>query len=192
MLTSVTVARSPEKLRGLLTTKHGVASTSIDRYLTIHHGDATDPTTVATVLTNPHDNNLLVDIILSGLGAYPTFQWSVVQPLILSDPTICERAIATIFTAISKFTHSAPAYNVSSGSQKLPLLVVISTAGAGRRRGLPLSILLPYHYLLSSPLADKVNMEKLIFEDEGRHVRDFVVIRPPFLSDGQAKGIDSL
>ena len=53
-------------------------------------------------------------------------------------------------------------------------------------------IYLQYHYLLASPLADKKRMEELIFADKGTHVRDFVVMRPLFLTDGKARGDEGL
>jgi hypothetical protein len=98
-----------------------------------------------------------------------------------------------MYTALSNLSSASstrPITNTSTGEK--PLLIVVSTSGCGRRRGVPLSIYLPYHYLLSSPLADKKRMEQLVFGDKGSHVRDFVVIRPPFLSNGKARGDDGL
>jgi hypothetical protein len=35
-------------------------------------------------------------------------------------------------------------------------------------------------------------MEELVFKDKGRHVRDFVVMRPLILTDGKARGDSGL
>lgn len=125
---------------------------------------------------SPIDVSRLVDVVVSGVGAYPTFQWSLLQPFPLTDPTICETAIKTIFQAISQLEKGKP------------LLIAISTAQAPRRRGVPLSVYLPYLYLLSSPLADKRNMEKIILNDNNDHVQDFVLMRPPFLTESPSQG----
>ncbi|KAF5003884.1 hypothetical protein FDECE_9589 [Fusarium decemcellulare] len=183
------LARTPEKLRNLLTTEHSIPPATVDQYLAIYRGDVKDPAAVAKALVNPTNKNLLVDVILSGVGAYPTFQWSIKRPLPLTDPTICEDTIETIYTALSNLFASSV---TSTSTGQKPLLVVVSTSGCGRNRGIPLPIYLQYHYILSSPLADKKNMEKVVMGDRGRHVRDFVIMRPLFLTDGAARGDDHL
>lgn len=143
---------------------------------------------MSKALISPLDKEVLVDVILSGVGAYPTFQWSLRRPLPLTDPTICETAIRTIFTALSDLSSAAKLQSTNGKPVEKPLLIPISTVGCGRRRGIPLSIYLPYHYLLGSPLADKLRMEEVVLKDKGAHVRDFVIMRPPFLTDGEARG----
>ena len=182
-----TVARTPDKLLSLLTTEHKISSSTIDQYLTIHQGDVKDPIIVSKALINPTNENLLVDIIVSGVGAYPSFQWSIKTPFPLTDPKICETAVGAMFTALSNLSSSNPGIAVNSAGQK-PLLIVVSTAGCGRKRGVPLPLYYPYRYLLGSPLADKIRMEDVIFEDKGKHIRDFIVMRPLFLIDGDARG----
>jgi hypothetical protein len=177
LLTATTVARTPEKLRTSLANEHHVPIGAIDQYLTITQGDVKDPSAVSKSLVSPLNREAVVDVILSGVGAYPTFQWSLRRPFPLTDPTICETAIRTIFAALEG--HS---------SATKPLLVVISTAGCGRRRGVPLPVYLPYHYFLGGPLADKKRMEEVVVADRGAHVRDFVVVRPLLLTDGEARG----
>ncbi|KUJ13251.1 uncharacterized protein LY89DRAFT_721301 [Mollisia scopiformis] len=182
------LARTPEKLRNLLLTEHNIPSSTIEKYLTIHQGDVKDPTAISKVLINPTNPELLVDVIASGVGAYPTFQWSIKTPFPLTDPQICETAIRAIYTALSNLSSSSkPPITVDSTGQK-PLLIAISTAGCGKKRGIPLPIYLPYHYLLSSSLADKKRMEEVVFQDKGKHVRDFVIMRPLILTDGKARG----
>jgi hypothetical protein len=179
------VARNPESLRNILVAEKHIPTGIIDKYLTIHQGDVKDPAAVAKALISPTNANFVVDFILSGVGSRPRFQWSITRPLPLQDPTICEDTIKTIYAALSNL--SASGITGTAASQK-PLLVVVSTAGCGRARGVPLPVYLQYHYLVGGPLADKQKMEDLILRDNGRHVRDFVIMRPLVLTDGEAKG----
>lgn len=144
---------------------------------------------VAKVLVSPTNETLIVDIILSGVGAYPTFQWSIKRPFPLTDPTICEDAIETIFTALSNLSASSIS-TISTGPR--PLLVVVSTAGCGRNRGVPLPVYPQYHYLLGGPLADKKRMEEVVLGDGGKHIRDFIIMRPLFLTNGEVKSEGNL
>lgn len=187
-LIPVAVVRTPEKLRNYLANGHDIPPSAIDERLTIFQGDVKDPAAVSKALISPLNKEALVDVILSGVGAYPTFQWSLRRPLPLTDPTICETAIRTIFAALSDLSSAAKLQSTNGKPVEKPLLIPISTAGCGRRRGIPLSIYLPYHYLLGSPLADKLRMEEVVLKDKGAHVRDFVIMRPPFLTDGEARG----
>ncbi|KAF5541516.1 hypothetical protein FPHYL_11804 [Fusarium phyllophilum] len=177
--------RNPDKLRNILITQKGIPSGIVDRYLTVHRGDVKDPTAVAQALVSPTNAKFVVAFILSGVGSRPRFEWSITRPLPLQDTTICEDAIKVIYTALSNL--SASGITGTTSSQK-PLLVAVSAAGCGRKRGIPLPVYLPYYYVVGGPLADKQKMENLIFEDGGRHVRDFVLMRPLILTDGKAKG----
>jgi hypothetical protein len=175
------VARNPERLRKLLIERDGVQASLIDRYLTIHQGDAKDAAAVAKVIADPTNKEALVDVIISGLGVYPTFQWSIKQPFPLTDPTICETTTRTLFKVLSDIY----AADESLSKSAKPLLVVVSTAGSGRRRSIPFPLQFPYRYFLSSPLADKIRMEQLIFENKNKDARDYVIARPMILSDGE-------
>ncbi|KAH7262847.1 hypothetical protein BKA59DRAFT_505869 [Fusarium tricinctum] len=178
------LARKPESLRDILVTEKHIPSEIIDKYLTMHQGDVKDPAAVAKALINPTNARFVVDFILSGIGSRPTFQWSITRPLPLKDPTICEDATKTLFNALSNLLASGI---TSTATSQKPLLAVVSTAGCGRVRGVPLPIYFQYHYLVGGPLADKQKMEELILQDNGRHVRDFVIMRPLILTDGEAK-----
>ncbi|MCJ1404789.1 hypothetical protein MMC11_008015 [Xylographa trunciseda] len=191
-LIAIAVARNPEKLGNFLANEHHVPPSAIGQRLTIFQGDVKDPAAVSKAVISPINQEVLVDVILSGVGAYPTFQWSIRRPLPLTDPTICETAIRTVFTALSDLSSAAKSKSTSDKRLKKPLLIVISTAGCGRRRGIPLPIYLPYHYLLGSPLMDKRRMEEVVLRDKGAHVRDFVVIRPAILTDGKTRGDSGL
>lgn len=73
----ITVARTPDKLRNFLVKEHSISLGIIEQYLTIYQGDVKEPADVAKALVSPANDGLLVDVILSGVGAYPTFQWGV-------------------------------------------------------------------------------------------------------------------
>lgn len=151
-----------------------------------------DPSAIAKALVNPTNDRLLVDIILSGIGAYPTFQWSIRRPFPLTDPTICEDGARSMYTALSNLASSQSYPINTTGTGHKPLLIVVSTARYGRRRGIPLTIYPQYHYLLGGPLADKKRMEEVVFTDKGKHVRDFVIMRPLFSTNGEVRGDDGL
>jgi hypothetical protein len=63
--------------------QHDVPSSAIKPYLTIIQGDAKVPISVAAALISPTDRKVLVGVILSGIGSYPSFQRSVRTPLTL-------------------------------------------------------------------------------------------------------------
>ncbi|KAK0099673.1 hypothetical protein ONS95_013434 [Cadophora gregata] len=182
------LARTPDELHNLLINEHGIPLETITRYLNVHQGNVKSPTDVRSVLINPIDHTLLVDIIVSGVGAYPTFQWSIKRPFPLTDPNICETAIGAIYSALSDLASTSRPPIVTNSTGQKPLLILVSTAGCGRNRGVPLPVYPQYYYLLGGPLADKKRMEELAFKDKGAHVRDFVIMRPLFLTDGIARG----
>lgn len=57
---------------------------------------------------------------------------------------------------------------------------------------MPWPIVPLYHYLGSSPHADKRAMEELVRGDRGEHVRGFVVVRPSLLTDGRPRELESV
>ncbi|KAK4505196.1 hypothetical protein PRZ48_003159 [Zasmidium cellare] len=74
------LARTPSKLTAFMLEK-GVEDKTLDSYLTIIPGDIRDIQAVKQTLAN-------ADIIISGIGAYPKWQWSLRKPLALTDPTL--------------------------------------------------------------------------------------------------------
>lgn len=158
--------------------------------MTIHQGDAKDPLDVSGALISPTDGKHLVDTIYTSIGAYPKFQFSLLQPLPLADPTICESGMSALFSAVDQL--GTQGIEKTQAGQKPLLIAVSSTASDRLRHSLKWPVVPLYYWLLSGPHADKQNMEKLILGDRGVHVRDFVIIRPAFLTDGAERGIESV
>lgn len=185
-----TVVRNPEKLRHILTTQFQLSITTIAQYLTLHKGDLKSPLDASKALINPLHPNKLVDTIFFSVGGYPSFQFSLRQPMVLTDPTICEDVMKSVFAGLDELSAQGI---VSTQDGQKPLLVVISaTAGENVWREVPMPWLVAplYTWLLSSPQQDKLRMEKRVREDEGAHVRSSVITRPAFLTEGLPKGIE--
>eukprot|EP00026_Physarum_polycephalum_P012026 Phypoly_transcript_12291.p1 GENE.Phypoly_transcript_12291~~Phypoly_transcript_12291.p1 ORF type:complete len:204 (+),score=22.08 Phypoly_transcript_12291:153-764(+) len=111
------------------------------------------------------------DVIVSTVGGQMSFS-NPLHPT-LSDKTICHDAIKCIIEALGKV-------------EKPPnRLIALSTTGIDEARDVPLLMLPLYHWLLSEPHQDKINMEKAIV-DAGKHgvIKEWVIIRPAFLTDG--------
>ncbi|KAL6711694.1 hypothetical protein ACN47E_004628 [Coniothyrium glycines] len=185
---STALVRNAEKLRNILTTRFKLPAPTLSKYLTLHQGDLKSPADGSKALINLTDPKHLVDTIFSSVGGYPSFQFSIRQPMILTDPTVCESAIQTIFAAADQLATQG---TTSTRSGEKPLLVVISApTGPNIWPEVPLPWLVApmYTWLLSSPHADKMKMEKLIAQDDKAHVRGSVIVRPAFLADGPRKG----
>lgn len=71
----------------------------------------------------------------------------------------------------------------------MPLLTAISTTGISEKRDTPLIMSVLYHLLGAVPHADKKRLEEQVelAKTEGL-IRDFVVVRPSLLIDGQTQG----
>ena len=74
-----------------------------------------------------------------------------------------------------------------------PLLTAISTTGLSPTRDVPWLMMPLYHWMLAVPHADKREMEQLVQKAkvEGL-VRDFVILRPSLLVDGQRQGLQKV
>jgi hypothetical protein len=174
----------------LLISEHSVRLATIDRYLTIHEGDAKSASDLAYALINPLDETFLVDIIYYSLGIYPVWQFSLVQPFVLPDPTFCETTMARLFSSIDQLQTQGIKSSVSG--QKPLLIATSSTASRNITRSVPFLMVPFYAWLLSSPHNDKLNMEKIIYADNGVHVRDFVIIRPAIMTNGVERGVQNV
>lgn len=188
--TCTALARTPQKLIDMIRTAHNISLETIESHLTIHTGDIKDVSAVSSALRDPHDTSKLVDSIIFGIGGYPVFKWSVWQPITLNDVHICEDGTLTIFRALEALASEGVA--VTSQGTK-PLFISISTTGiSDKRRDVPLLLYPLYHYTLHVPHLDKKKAEQLLVKDDGRHIRDCVIIRPTLLTDAAPAGVEKL
>lgn len=187
---STVLARSPQKLIDMLRTTHAIPLETIEKYLTIHTGDIKDVSAVSATLRSPLDASKLVDNICFGIGAYPVMQWSLLQPITLSDVHVCEDGTKTIFSALEQLETQGI---VSSSTGLKPLFSSISTTGiSNKARDVPLLLYPVYIYALHVPHQDKKKAEQLLINDGGKHIRDCVVVRPTLLTDAAPSGVDKL
>jgi hypothetical protein len=184
------VARDPKKLREHLEVTLKIPTLAIDTYLTIVPGDGKNETAVATVLRNPLDPSKLVDTVLFGIGTTPKYQASLTTPITMTDKTVCEDCTRTIFTCLSSLAAQGIA-TTSAGSK--PLYITVSTTDiSNKRRDVPASLWPLYHWTLAVPHEDKKKTEALVLADRGRHTRDFVIVRPTLLMNGNTKGLQAV
>ncbi|KAF2165264.1 hypothetical protein M409DRAFT_24647 [Zasmidium cellare ATCC 36951] len=180
--TCTALARTPSKLTAFMHEKD-VDSFTLDSHLQIIPGDIRDLEAVKQTLAH-------ADIIVSGIGAYPKFQWSPRKPLALIDPAICADGISTILQACQELQKP-------NAKRKKPMLISISTAGVqtpGKPRALPLLYLTFYYWLLAEPHADKVALEAKIHEymqlqGNQKGIEGYILVRPSILLDGEKKGV---
>jgi len=185
----IPVVRTPEKLRNLLTTSHSIPAPTIASHLTIHSGNATDPTAISQALISPTNPSILVDYIVSGLGAAPKYGWK--PPFFTIDqPDLCHTSMAAIISAVDLLEKRGI---TAAQDGRKPLITVISTTGiSDKHRDVPYLLYPLYHALLRTPHADKRKMEAFLFQDGGVHFRDFVIVRPTLLWDNEPYGVDKV
>lgn len=183
-LTSLAVVRSPDKLRKLLAERH-VIETTIVNNLTIIEGNVKDLAAVQKALLLPLDSKRMTDIIVSGVGAAPRWNWSLTQPLAMDDPNICEHATRTILQAVSVLQ--------SEGVSGKPSMTVVSTTGIDKVRDVPLLFAPMYWILLATPHHDKRAMEDALeatSRDQAKSpIKGYVAVKPSLLIDGTDKGL---
>ncbi|KAF2193105.1 hypothetical protein K469DRAFT_551686 [Zopfia rhizophila CBS 207.26] len=188
--TCTALARTPDKLRNLLTTAHSIPPSTLDALLTIHAGDIKKSSDIQKVLVPSANSGVLVDTILFAVGGTPALQTSIIKPITLTDPHICEAGMSAVLAAISELEKRGVS---ATKDGRKPLMVVISTTGvSSKKRDVPLLLYPLYHWMLQVPHADKKKMEELIFNDNGAHIQDFVVVRPTLLTDGEPQGISKV
>lgn len=197
------MVRTPSKLTDLLK-KNGISSELISKHLTIVQGNSKDSVKVTEALKV---NNVVADMIISGVGGVPIFKPNPLRPT-LDDPTICQDTVSTILKALRDM-HSESASSSSSQDKKKheekkkkPTLVVISTTGiSDSGRDIPLPMLPFYHWMLPIPHEDKKMMEKLLVEEMSKGngddassaaIEHFVTVRPSLLTDGHSLGFGAI
>ncbi|KAI5850829.1 hypothetical protein BZA05DRAFT_50771 [Tricharina praecox] len=155
------LARTPSKLITLLT-----AAAAPTENLTIIPGDIDTPSAVADTLSN-------ATTVIFGVGGAPAFSPNPLTFFMtLSDPTICERGITQVLSALR-------------ARAQRPLVCVISTTGLGDKSDLPLAMR-PLYKALDVPHRDKRGMEELVVKAEQEGVLEaYVIVRPALLTDGE-------
>ena len=135
----VALARTHAKLTESMKNK-GVSTTALDQHLTIIQGDVKDVECVKNAL---QFDGQVVDTIVCGIGGSAQLRWSLLTPVTLTDPHICQDAGNTILQALQQLK---PAVK--------PLLIVVSTTGippSGMPRDEPLLCTPLYRWLLHIP-----------------------------------------
>lgn len=181
--------------------KNEISTELISKHLTIVQGNSKDSVKVTEALKV---NNVVADMILSGVGGVPVFKPNPLRPT-LDDPTICQDTVSTILKALRDL-NSDPDSDSSQDKKKKkkkPTLVVISSTGiSDYGRDVPLAMIPLYHWLLPIPHKDKKMMEKLLVEeikggddddgDASSAIENFVAVRPSFLTNGRALGFGAI
>ena len=112
-------------------------------------------------------------------GAAPKFSANPMKLMTMDDPKVCQESMSTIVSALETVEFSG------TGMQR-PLVIVVSTTGLSKTRDVPIPLLPLYHIFLATPHADKKIMEERVVEAKDKNlVRDFVIVRPTLLIDGQ-------
>lgn len=172
-----------------------ISAELVSKHLTIVQGNSKDPVKVTEALKV---NNVVADMILSGVGGVPVFKPNPLRPT-LDDPTICQDTVSTILKALREL-HS-DSESSQDKKKKKPTLVVISTTGiSDSGRDVPLAMLPLYHWLLPIPHKDKKMMEQLLVEeiksddddDASSAIENFVAVRPSLLTNGRALGFGAI
>lgn len=179
------LARTPAKLTASLKSK-GVDASTQDSHLTIIQGDIRDVQAVKRTLA---PSGTLVDVIMSGIGGVPKLEWSIIRPVGMYDPTICQDAGQTILLAAKEIS-----------STKKPFLINVSTTGIpapGCPRDVPLLFYPLYRWCLAAPHEDKEVLEHNLREEvkkggSERGISGFVNVKPSLLMDGDRVGLENV
>lgn len=163
-----------------------MSAEALDNHLTIVEGNVKDVEAVKKALQL---NGQVVDTVVCGIGGTPTLQWSIMTPVTLTDPKICQDAGATIIQAL---TQLKPAVK--------PLLVLVSTTGIppkGMPRDEPLLMSPLYRWFLHIPHVDKRKLEEELtahmrMPEDQRGIRGYVAVKPSLLMDGDGQGLEKV
>ena len=136
-----------------MTKDHGLPPVAMER-LNIVQGNCTE---VAPVKQTLAYNGVPASRIVMGVGATPSMQWSIQNPVVVDQPNICEDTAKAIFSALRDLRKEG----VIVEAQK-PTLICISTTGTTEERDVPLELNWAYHAFLSIPHKDKAVMEELV------------------------------
>ncbi|KAM5466947.1 hypothetical protein MauCBS54593_005566 [Microsporum audouinii] len=155
----VALARTPSKLTDQLKVQ-GIDQSVIDSQLTIVQGDVNDIEAVKRTVAPACNDGVLVPTIISGIGSTPKLQASIMQPVTLNDPNVCEKATSNVISAVREVQSAAE----GAGRPKTqPFFSVVSTTGISKTEDVPLAFRPLYHYFLAVPHKDKLKMEEAVF-----------------------------
>lgn len=185
----IALARTPSKLTASQKAK-GVSTQALDSHLTIIEGNVKD---VAAVKRTLSSNGRIVDTIVSGIGGTPALQWSLWQPVTLTDTTICQDAGAAILQAATEIARESKATTK-------PAFINVSTTGIpapGAPRDVPLLFIPFYRWALHVPHVDKEVLERKLREyvqlpENERGLSAYVNVKPSLLMDGAGKGLQTI
>jgi hypothetical protein len=203
---AIALARTPQKLIDSLLRQPGITESIIADKLTIIQGDATSVSDMKKILLIPQNGQgsttaygekspgaVVVDGIVSGVGAVPSLEKGKLLSVKFDNPNITEESSTTLITALREVY----AERDQQQEGKKPILAVVSTTGItekDEKRDVPCLFKPGYHYLLATPHEDKKKMEAIITSAENQALFKAVVItKPAFLTgDGNlstAKGL---
>ncbi|RDL31100.1 uncharacterized protein BP5553_09889 [Venustampulla echinocandica] len=180
--TCTALVRNADKLTKLLSA-HDISASTIAAQLTVIVGNVKNAEDVRKTLFS--NSGSCVDIVISGLGAAPTWKAGALVPSI-DDPTVCTEATTLILSTLRAGLGDTP--------KQKPFIAVISTTGMSEHgRDIPLLYVPLYHWLLKVPHKDKKAMEELIIgaKDEGL-IRDYCSVRATLLTDGEELGMGKI
>lgn len=180
------LARTPSKLTDSLRTK-GVDDSAVESHLTIIEGNVKDVSAVKQTLQL---QGRLVDYIVSGIGSVPKLQWSIIHPVTLNDPTICQDAMSTIMQALQQLRPTG----------EKPTLLNVSTTGiwpAGQPRDVPLAYVPLYKWFLHVPHEDKRVMEESLsahvqLPEKDQLIKGYVHVKPSLLVGDKGYGMEAI
>lgn len=184
------LARTPSKLRKLLSENHAVSPSTMNTNLTIIQGSAKDLSPVKQTLA---PGGVPASIVLSGLGGAPKVQWSLTCPFTLDDPNICHEAMSILLQALRELRREG----VIAEAQR-PFVACISTTGTQKMpRDIPIAYYGFYHWALQVPHKDKRVMEAELArasKESGAEapIGAFAIVRPTFMFDGDSKGMEKV
>lgn len=169
------LARTPDKLRNLLT-ERGIPDETIQSRLRIIEGGIRDDQAVQATIR--FADQTAADKIMFGVGGTPVLRFHL-YPVTLNDPSICYDGLKKVLDAYKSVTYSTPGRDNHRAH-----VIVISTTGISKTRDVPLAFTLLYHWLLAVPHVDKKKMEALL--PEASNLVDWTAVRPSLLQDGAA------
>jgi hypothetical protein len=127
----------------MLEKEHAVPIATIDSNLIVVQGNSTDVAAVKQALA---PRGVPAPLIISAVGGGPKFSGSLLTPLTLDQPSICEDTSSTIVNALKEIRRNG----VMSEAQK-PTIIAISTTGLTKEKDLPTLFNPLYHVFLKVP-----------------------------------------